>query len=249
MINNKRILAVVLARKNSKGLPGKNLKYLNGKPLVAWPIIAAKKSKYIDKIILSTDCKEIAFIGETYGAKIPFIRPDNLSGDNSRSEDALIHAIDFLDSGKEHYDHVVLLEPTSPLTEVFDIDKALEHLINNIFSYTALVSIGEASTSHPSFCFSLDKNMTIKSYASKENEIHIPRRQDIKQLFFCDGSLYISSIKEFMIKKTFYHSKTMGFVMPEWKNLEIDQELDLFLVEQIMKYYQKEKYEEKKFSK
>lgn len=245
MINNKKILAVVLARKNSKGLPGKNIKNLNGKPLVAWPISTAKKSKYIDKIILSTDCKEIASIGETYGAIIPFIRPDNLSEDNSRSEDALIHAIDFLDLEREHYDYVVLLEPTSPLTEAFDIDRALEQLINNTFSYTALVSIGEVTASHPLFCFSLDQNMAIKPYSSEQNEITIPRRQDINPLFFCDGSLYISSIKEFIIKKTFYHSNTMGFVMPEWKNLEIDRELDLFLVEQIMREYQKDKYEEK----
>ena len=126
MLNKKRILSIILARENSKGLPGKNIKNLNGKPLLAWPILASIESKYVDTTILSTDSKDYAEIGKSYGASIPFIRPRDLADDISPSSDALIHAIDFLRTMNDIYDYVVLLEPTSPLTQSSDIDQALE---------------------------------------------------------------------------------------------------------------------------
>ena len=126
MLNKKRILSIILARENSKGLPNKNIKNLNGKPLLAWPIIASIESKYVDTTILSTDSNHYAEIGRSHGASIPFIRPKDLAGDTSSSSEALIHAIDFLSNINDIYDYVILLEPTSPLTQSSDIDQALE---------------------------------------------------------------------------------------------------------------------------
>ena len=123
MLKNKKILSVILAREGSKGLPGKNIKKLHGKPLLAWPISASCKSKYVDKTILSTDSQLYADIGMSYGALCPFIRPKKLARDTSTSIDALIHAINFLISKNDIYDYVLLLEPTSPMTTHEDIDK------------------------------------------------------------------------------------------------------------------------------
>jgi CMP-N,N'-diacetyllegionaminic acid synthase len=242
MLNKKRILSIILARENSKGLPGKNIKNLNGKPLLAWPILASIESKYVDTTILSTDSKDYAEIGKSYGASIPFIRPRNLADDISPSSDALIHAIDFLRTMNDIYDYVVLLEPTSPLTQSSDIDQALEKLLNNKDESKSLVSMSEIVSKHPSYCFIVDDNMLIKPFL---NNTKLQRRQDIKKLFHCDGSLYISEINYFLKSHTFYHEKTIAHIMPSWKSFEIDTDLDFFMIEQIMKKYKNSEYEEK----
>ena len=97
MYKNKKILALIPARGGSKGLPGKNIKPLSGKPLIAWSIGEAKKSKYIDRIVVSTDSEEIAGISEKHGAEIPFLRPKELAEDNTRGIDVILHAIDWME--------------------------------------------------------------------------------------------------------------------------------------------------------
>jgi len=242
VLNNKKILSVILARENSKGLPGKNIKPLNGKPLLAWPIIASNGSKYIDTTILSTDSNNYADIGKIYGASVPFIRPDSLASDTSLSSEAVVHAIEFLQKNNDIYDYVVLLEPTSPLTQSSDIDLALENLLGNKNQYTSLVSMSEVMTSHPSYCCAVEDDMRIKPYQTKIESL---RRQDIQKLFHCDGSLYISRVNDFLISRTFYHENTMAHIMPKWKALEVDDNLDFFLIEQIMSNYKKNEYEKK----
>lgn len=242
MLNKKRILSIILARENSKGLPNKNIKNLNGKPLLAWPIIASVESKYVDTTILSTDSNHYADIGRSYGASIPFIRPKDLASDTSTSSDALIHAIDFLSNINDIYDYVILLEPTSPLTQSSDIDQALEKILNCRDESKSIVSMSEVVSKHPSYCFVVDDNMKIKPYANNEE---LRRRQDIEQLFHCDGSLYISEINHFKKSKTFYHKKTIAHIMPSWKSLEVDTDLDFFLIEQVMNKYKKSEYEKK----
>lgn len=96
MINNKTILALIPARGGSKGLPGKNIKPLLGKPLIAWTIEQAKKNKYFDRIIVSTDSEEIAEISKEYGAEVPFLRPKELARDDSPTSDAIMHAINWV---------------------------------------------------------------------------------------------------------------------------------------------------------
>ena len=241
MLNKNRILSIILARKNSKGLPGKNIKNLNGKPLLAWPIIASVKSKYIDTTILSTDCNNYADIGKSYGALIPFIRPNELASDISPSSDSITHAINFFNTTNDIYDYVVLLEPTSPLTQSSDIDKALEKLLNNKRQYKSLVSMSEVISKHPSYCFMIDDNMKVKPFIDNKKS---QRRQDINKLFHCDGSLYISEINHFIKNETFYHENTMAYIMPSWKSFEVDTDLDFFLINQLMKQYKKKEYEE-----
>ena len=236
MLNNKRILSVILARKNSKGLPNKNIKNFSGQPLLSYPITASLKSKYIDTTVLSTDSKEYAIIGMNHGALTPFLRPDSLADDKSTSFDAIKHAIDFFHAKNDIYDYVILLEPTSPLTETVDIDSAIENLLNNKDNLSSLVSISEIGSTHPAFCFKVnDKNLITP--LDNNQDIEMSRRQDLEKLYFCDGSLYISEINDLMQYKSFYHKKTMGYIVPAWKSYEIDTELDFFLVEQIFNKY------------
>jgi len=237
MLNNKRILSVILARKNSKGLPDKNIKSFGGHPLLSWPINASLNSKYIDTTVLSTDSKDYAAIGESYGALTPFLRPDSLANDESISSDAIIHAIDFFHSKKDMYDYVILLEPTSPLTETIDIDLAIEKLLSNKDNLSSLVSISEIGSSHPSYCFKVNDKSLITPIDQNTINTGMSRRQDLDKLYFCDGSLYISEINDLIQHRSFYHKKTMGFIVPVWKSYEIDTELDFFLVEQIYNKY------------
>ena len=125
MIDNKRVLAIIPARGGSKGVPRKNIRNLAGKPLIAWTIKEGKKSKYIDRLILSSEDSEIIEIAKAYGCDVPFVRPEELAKDNTSGVEPVLHAVSKL----EGYDIVVLLQPTSPLRTVTDIDKCIEKCI------------------------------------------------------------------------------------------------------------------------
>ena len=132
MILGKRVLCLVTARSGSKGLKNKNILKLGRHPLLAWPISAARKSKIVDDIIVSTDCEKIARIARKYKAEIPFLRPKYLARDTSLSIDVILYNIKRLDKDfNRKYDYIVLLEPTSPFTSTKDIDTSLKLLISN----------------------------------------------------------------------------------------------------------------------
>lgn len=232
MINSKRVLAIVPARSGSKGLKGKNIKELCQKPLIAWPIEAAKSSKYIDKIIVSTDSAIIADVASKYGAQVPFIRPVSLAQDESTSIDVVEHALAFLKNANDHYDYLVLLEATSPLTDGHDIDSALEQLLNNKSEAKAIVGVTEVVDSHPAFCVELNEKGCITPYQKKYQSL---RRQELSLLYRFEGSLYISEIETLLEKKAFYHDKTLPYIVPKWKSFEIDDITDFICVEAIMK--------------
>jgi len=227
-----RVLGIVLARAGSKGLPGKNTMMLNGKPLIAWSVKAGLESRFVTDVVVSTNSVEIASIAEEYGAEVPFIRPDHLASDTSSSADAIIHAVGFLREQDSYYDYVILLEPTSPLRDCTDIDEAFLSLINS--GGSSLVSVCRASTVHPSFMFTLGNENLLAPYEAI-GKIGNLRRQDVSKIFYPDGSIYISSIKTFEKELSFYHEGTLGYEMPRWKSLEIDDELDFLLVEAVMR--------------
>lgn len=233
MYKNKKILAIIPARSGSKGLKNKNVKLLNGKPLVSWPIMAAQKSKYIDKIVVSTNSSNIAKISLKYGANIPFLRPKHLSTDKAKSFDVIKNMLNFFQKKNELYDYIILLEPTSPLTTSDDIDKALRLLIQNSVKADSIVGIGQVASSHPNFCVFLNSKNFINPMQDKK--YLIKRRQDISKLYFYDGSLYASSTEILLKEKSFYHKRTMGFVFPKYKNYEIDDIYDFLCVQALIK--------------
>ena len=232
MINGKSVLAIIPARGGSKGLPRKNILQLVGKPLIAWTIDAAQKSKYIDKCILSTDNKEIASIAQSYNCEVPFMRPKELSCDETPSFSVVAHTVEFFKKNNLHYDYLILLEPTSPLRDANDIDCALENLVSNRAIADSIVGVSKIESTHPVFDVRINNAGLIEPYIGKKFEVF--RRQEIKPLYFKEGSLYISDTEILLNIKNFYHERTLPYIVPRWKSLEIDEMVDLLTAETII---------------
>lgn len=222
------ILCIIPARKGSKGLKNKNIKNLNGKPLIAWSILAAKKSKYLKKIIVSTDCEKIARISKKFGAEIPFKRPKKYAEDNSSSFSVIKHALDFFRKKNIFYKYIILLEPTSPIRQVKDLDYCIKKILNN--KVDTIVSVSKVINQHPSFLYYLTKKKILKPYQKKKVKTYL-RRQDISSLYYLDGSIYVSNVYTYLKKKTFNHEKTEAFIVDQVKALEIDTLYDFKLAQ------------------
>jgi CMP-N,N'-diacetyllegionaminic acid synthase len=230
MINGKRVLAIVPARKGSKGLPLKNVRLLAGKPLLAWPIAAARASAHVDRVIISTDDQGFADIAVAHGADAPFLRPAELASDTAPSIDFILHAIDTLAGAGDHYDYVVLLEPTSPLTEGSDVDAALEQLV--AADADAIVGVSKLEAAHPAFAVRRAVDGVITPYASATFG-DMPRRQDIEPLFVLDGALYISTIEALRRERGFCHTRSLGYESARHKAHEVDDLVDFICIEAI----------------
>ena len=224
-----RVLALVPARIGSKRLPKKNIKTLFGKPLIAWTIEAAKKSKYIDEIVVSTDDAEIAKIAKKYGAEIPFIRPAEISGDDALSIDVAIHALSHLPK----FDWLVFLQPTSPLRSVIDIDNIFEFCQNykasSAVSVYKLDSHDSDLTLDPNLIYQIDKdfrlNYVVKSFFDENS------KKDLSNMHSLNGSIYLAKTDWLTKHKTFIDKDTIGFVMPKKRSVDIDTIEDWNFVE------------------
>lgn len=229
MYKNKKFLAIIPARGGSKSIPNKNIMSICGKPLIAYTIDAGKKSKYIDEIIVSTDSDVIKMIAQKYGAKVPFLRPEELSNDTSKSIDVVMHAIDFYKKNNVSFDYVILLQPTSPLRTFEHLDKAIEKLIES--NSTSLVSVCEADE-NPVLMRSIE-NEKLKEVISFEGTNL--RRQDLPTFYIFNGALYINSNDMLINKKKFVDENTIPYVMDKESSIDIDTMLDARLVELIIK--------------
>ena len=231
MINEKSVLAIIPARGGSKGLPGKNIKELCGKPLIVWTIEQALNSKYIDNVVVSTDSEKIANIAKKAGANVPFLRPAELAADNSPTSDAILHVLEQLSMKGEFYDYIALLEPTSPLRKPNDIDHAIKLIIQNTDA-DCLVSVGEVHMEHPIIVKKISEKSFVVPYISNIAKIH--QRQQADKAYFPYGVVYISKVSFFKENQTFYSDNTIPFVIERWQNYEIDDEIDFIIIEKIM---------------
>lgn len=234
MYKNKTFLGIIPARGGSKGLPGKNIKELCGKPLIAWSIESGLKSKYLDEVMVTTDSKDIANIAKQYGASVPFLRPDVLASDTATSFDAIKHTIEFYKNEfDKEFDYIVLLEPTSPLREVDDIDNMIEKIIKDEDNFDSIVSIGEVAE-HPSIMKQIVSENNILPFC-KELEL-TTRRQDNKKAYFPYGVAYIVKTKSLLEEKTFYTARNTFYEIKRYQCYEIDDIYDFLAIENIMKY-------------
>jgi CMP-N,N'-diacetyllegionaminic acid synthase len=233
VFNNKTFLAIIPARSGSKGLPGKNVKEICGKPLISWSIKAGLTSKYIDEVVVSTDCPQTKVLAEECGALVPFLRPDNLSSDTATSFDVIKHSIDFYNEklGRT-FDYIVLLEPTSPLRQASDIDDSIELLMES--DAESIVGICKTECQNPVFLVHKNEENIVSGYLNQD--IKVLRRQDIEDVFFLEGTIYISEVNNYMKNKTFYHQGTIGYEVDKYKSLEIDDIDDFIMVEALMKH-------------
>ncbi len=230
MIGNKKIIALIPARGGSKGLPRKNIALLSGKPLIVWTIEEAKKSKYIDKLYVSTDDKEIAGIVQSFGAEIPFIRPRSLSGDEVRCIDVVLHCIDFMENRNESYDILVLLQPTSPLRITKDIDDAILFLVEK--KAGAIISVSECE--HPP-----QKANVLPADGSMENfikETNLNKnRQELDTYYRENGSVYVANLDYIKKQKSFYGKKSFAFITLVEHSVDVDSKLDLGFCEYLLR--------------
>lgn len=231
MYKGKKILAIIPARGGSKGLPGKNIRILCGKPLIGWSIEHAQQSKYIDEIFISTDSREIADVAETFGVKVPELRPAALAADTAPSSAFIIHTINYLANQGKDFDYLILLEPTSPLRDVEDVDKSIELLLNAP-EFESMVGVCKAEDQNPVFMQVIDDNGRLLPY---EKEVRITRRQDVPNVYFLEGTVYLSKISSFLEKKAFRHDRTLPYIVPKWKSFEVDDIIDFTIIEAIMK--------------
>jgi CMP-N,N'-diacetyllegionaminic acid synthase len=234
MINGKSVIAIISARGGSKGLPGKNLRLLDGRPLVAWPVSTALGAASVDRVIISTDDAAIAEAARAAGADVPFMRPAHLAHDTASSMDVILHAIDTLASQGQVYEYVVLLEPTSPLTESSDVEAALSRLHAAGSDADAIVGICRVEATHPEYDVRRGTKGLISPYAVPDFK-SLRRRQDLEELYFLEGSLYISRVDAFRHHKTFYHERSLGYEVPRWKSLEVDDIFDFIMVEAVVR--------------
>jgi len=226
MFNQKKILAVIPARGGSKGVPKKNIKPAGGKPLVAWMIEAAKKSGYIDRLILSSDDDEIIKAAQKYGCEVPFVRPAELAQDKSSASDVILHALNKIPG----YDYVMLLQPTSPLTISADIDGCIELCISS--NAKSVVSVTEPEKS-PYWMFNMGIENKLSSLLGEKylNK----RRQDLPCVYMPTGAIYIAELEWFLKNKSFYSESTAGYEIPIERYLDIDTEFDFKMFEMIRK--------------
>lgn len=230
MINGKRVLAIIPARGGSKRLPGKNIKNLNGKPLIAWTIKPALDSIYIDKVIVSTDNQEIAKVAKHYGAEIPFIRPSDLAGDTSSSTSVVLHAIEKLSENNETYEVVILLQPTSPLRSKLDIDKGIEYYS----SKKAKSIISVCPIEHPThWCNNIPENGSLQHFLKEDAKEK--RSQDFGEEYRLNGSIYLADIDYFIENSGFWGTKDIyAYTMKVVDSIDIDTLSDFELCEYFM---------------
>ena len=230
MIQQLKVLGLVTARGGSKGLPGKNVRPLCGKPLIAWSIDAGKAAPSVDAVVVSTDDEGIANAARRAGAEVPFMRPAELAGDTASSIDVVLHAIDWLAAAGRIFDVVALLEPTSPLRAPEDIERGLARLIES--GAGSVVSVCRAESSHPVFMFRQGLNHRLRPFM--ERQPTGLRRQEIEAMYFPEGTLYASRVGVLRAKRSFYHDDTVGYEVPKWKSLEIDDLEDFLMVEALV---------------
>lgn len=226
-----KIVAIIPARGGSKGLPRKNIKPLLGKPLVAWTIEQAKNSKYVDKIIVSTDDREIAEISRKYGAEVPFLRPKELAMDESPTIDAIFHALEVLRTGNYNPNVVVLLQPTSPLRNAEDIDNAIKLFRDS--DCESVVSVCEVE--HPPYwSFKIEEKCLRPLFDKRYLRM---RRQDLEEAYIPNGAIYVSTPQTLYKYKGFYCNHTIPYIMPVERSVDIDNEIDFMLAELLMRKY------------
>jgi N-acylneuraminate cytidylyltransferase len=218
MINGHKVLAIIAARGGSKGLPGKNIIDLGGKPLLAWSIEAARRSRYIDRLILSSEDEEIIAVAEKFGCEVPFRRPHELATDAATIDPVLIHAFDHLN---ETFDYVVLLQPTSPLRMTRDIDGAIE-LCD---ARGAPACVGMCENSKPvEWMYRVGRDGDINPILG---EIVTTRRQELPATFVINGAVYVARVDWYRNSRSFLSPGTVAWRMPRDRSLDIDTELDL----------------------
>ena len=222
------ILVVIPARGGSKGLPGKNIKMLCGKPLIAYSIDVARAFADDKNICVSTDSEEIKQVVEQYGLKVPFLRPDYLATDTATSDDVLIHAVNYYrEQYGQTFKKLLLLQPTSPLRTKEDVEGAIRLYRDDIDMVVSVMK----SHAPAVLCQDDDQGYVQLTY----NKIAIGR-QEIPDMYEFNAAVYVMSVDALLEKKMAGFTKIVKYVMSKEHSIDIDDIYDFLQVESILKY-------------
>jgi len=225
MTNGNKVLAIIPARGGSKGLPGKNIKELCGKPLIVWTIEQTKSCSDIDRVVVSTDDENIADVAKKHGAEVPFMRSVELASDTASSMDVIFHTVGWLKKHENyHPEYILLLQPTSPLRTAKDIERAIQTLKDK--SAQAIVSVCEADH-HPWWSNILPEDGNMKDFLRPE--ILNKRRQDLPIFYRLNGAIYLSETEYLYAYNGFLGPDTFSYKMPKEHSIDIDSDLDFRL--------------------
>ena len=223
------MIAIIPARSGSKGLPGKNIKILIDKPLIAYSIEAALKARSISEVIVSTDDAHIAQIAIEYGAKVPFLRPKSLATDEALAVDNYIYTIERLNKLRsKQIDSFVVLQPTSPLRTTKDIDEAIDLFYrknaDSVISYT--------KESHPIYWHKkINDNL---SFSEIFDDLNIKNRQAYEDTYYPNGAIYVFKF-DLIKKKQYYSKKSFAYLLPRERAVDIDTIQDFEYAEFLLK--------------
>ena len=224
-------LAIIPARGGSKSIPDKNIAPVGGKPLIEWTILAARESKNINQIIVSTDSNEIAELSRSLGVDVPFLRPEQLAKDDTPGILPVLHALNwFINNEDYHPEFVICLQPTSPLRTFEDIDASIELAMTK--NADAVISVSSV-TEHPYWMKSLDEDGRISEFINEKAIIN--RRQDLPTIYSLNGAIYLARSEFLLEQGTWYSENTFGYVMPIERSLDIDSLFDLYLADLMLK--------------
>lgn len=228
-----KVLCTICARGNSKGVPSKNMRELLGQPLIVYTIKQAIACENIDRVVVSTDSKQIASLAKEYNAEVPFMRPLELAQDNSSKLPVIQHALSYyIEQLNYKPDYVIDLDPTSPLRNNDDIKRCLDLIINHKDCDSVIT--GYRSNKNPYFNM-LEINEQGYARICKNPEYKITRRQDAPTVFAMNASIYAWKA-EILLNQTDLLSGRVKFLeMPEERSIDIDNEVDFKLVEVLLR--------------
>lgn len=227
-----RILGLIVARRGSKGIPGKNIKLLGGKPLINYTIQSAKDSLLLDEIILSSDDVEIIELAKNQGINVPFLRPKNLAKDTTTSLSVIQHTLRFLNENGTTFDAVCLLQPTTPYRSFGLIDNAIKKF--NSAALDSLISVREIpSDFNPHWAF---EEVGGELKIATGEEVPISRRQDLPKAYHRDGAIYITKANVLLDQNSLL-GKHIGFIVTNGdEDINLDTPEDWKLAEKRLKY-------------
>lgn len=204
-----KILGLITARGGSKGIPGKNIKVLGDKPLIAWVIQDGLDASLLNQVVVSTDCNEIANVSLKYGAEVPFMRPSELAVDTTPSIDVVLHALDFFEKKGVYFDAVCLLQPTSPFKPKGFINKCVQLFLSS--KADCLVSVLKVPHEYnPHWTFEMNSNGYLK-IATGETDL-IARRQELPEAYHRDGSIYLTRVSIIKEKNVLIGGNAIGIL-------------------------------------
>jgi CMP-N,N'-diacetyllegionaminic acid synthase len=224
-----RVLALITARAGSKRLPGKNIRLLGNKPLIAWSIDVVRNIPEICDILVSTDDKNIASVCKDAGAYVPWLRPDELATDTASSVDVALHALNWYEAKKGLVDGLLLLQPTSPFRTKENIQRGIELFINHNFQ--SIIGVSPTSD-HPMWTLKIQDDFLVPFM--QEHGIGI-RSQDLPPSYVMNGYFYLIAPKELRAQHSFIGPKTLPLLIESPQEaLDIDTEWDYKIAEFIV---------------